>query len=325
MPDVTFLTPIAGFFVISGLLPLAVFARRERRMRDIRSGLGFASPKRASRAALAGSLALVPALLGLAASQPVLESSRTRPERTDAEAFVVLDISRSMSASAKRGSPTRLDRARAIAGSLQRSLSEVPFGLAGFNETVLPYVLPTADARVIDATLAASLAIEGAGPPPLSEFFIPEVTTSLDALSAIPRANFFSPSAEKRLLVVLTDGEIVEVDMPLGRPFQRMPRIRVLVVRIWDESERIYSTGVAEAGYVPDAALTARLESASALIGSKVYSEDELESVRSEAERFFASGPTRTRKLGGDRFVLMPWITLAALLPLGFVVYRRNL
>jgi hypothetical protein len=125
--------------------------------------------------------------------------------------------------------------------------------------------------------------------------------------------------------VVLTDGEITEVHTPLSRPFeQRRPRIRVVVVRIWNEGERIYTTGVAEAGYAAEAALTARLEPAAELIGGKVYSENDVGSVRAELERFFGSGPTRARELGGERLALAPYLTLAAFLPLVYVLWRRN-
>ena len=325
MPDVSFLTPLAGIFALAALLPLAVFLGRQRRAQEIRSTLALAGPSGTSRAALAASLALVPALLGLAASQPVIESARMRPERTDAEAFIAIDISRSMFASARRGSPTRLDRAREAVALLQRGLPEIPVGLATFNETVLPYVLPTTDVRVIDATLADSLSIEGAGPPPLSEFIIPELTTSINALAAVPKANYFSSSAEKRLLVVLTDGETTEATDVLARAFQRRPRIQTIFVRLWDASERIYTTGVAESGYVPDPALTARLEDASALVGGRLLSEGQLDEVQEAAERFLGSGSTRARELGGERLALMPYVTLMAFLPLAFLLWRRNL
>jgi len=325
VPDVSFLTPLAGFIAFAALIPLAIFVGRERRAGEIRSALGLVGPSRVSRASVAAPLALVPALLGLAAAQPVLESSRTRQERTDAEAFFVLDISRSMFASARPGGATRLERARQTVSSLQGDLPEIPFGLASFNETVLPYVLPTTDARVIAATLSDSLAIEGDAVPPLSEFVIPELTTSLNALVAIPRANFFSPSAEKRLVVVLTDGETTEATADFARAFQRTPRIQTIFVRFWDASERIYATGVAEPGYTPNLALTPRLERASSLAGGRVFSEDELAEVRAAAESFLGSGPTRPRELGGERLALMPYVTLMAFLPLGFLLWRRNL
>ncbi len=325
MPDVSFLTPLAGLIALAALVPLAIFVGRERRASQIRSTLNASRPSHFSRAPVVASIALVPALLGFAAAQPVLESSRTRQERTDAEAFFVLDISRSMFASARPGGATRLERARQTVSSLQGDLPEIPFGLASFNETVLPYVLPTTDARVIAATLSDSLAIEGDAVPPLSEFVIPELTTSLNALVAIPRANFFSPSAEKRLVVVLTDGETTKATADFARAFQRTPRIQTIFVRFWDASERIYATGVAEPGYTPNLALTPRLERASSLAGGRVFSEDELAEVRAAAESFLGSGPTEPRELRGERLALMPYVTLAAFLPLVFLLWRRNL
>jgi len=325
VPDVSFLTPLAGLIALAALVPLAIFVGRERRASQIRSTLNVSRPSRFSRAPVVASIALVPALLGLAAAQPVLESSRTRQERTDAEAFFVLDISRSMFASSRSGGGTRLERARQAATSLQGDFPEIPFGLASFNETVLPYVLPTTDARVIAATLSDALAIEGAAVPPLSEFVIPELTTSLNALVAIPRASFFSPRAEKRLVVVLTDGEASEATADFARAFERRPRIHTIFVRFWEASERIYATGVAEPGYTPNQALTVRLERASSLVGGRVFSEDELGEVRGAAERFLGSGPTRPRELRGERLALMPYVTLAAFLPLAFLLWRRNL
>ena len=57
-------------------------------------------------------LAAVPVLLGIAAAQPVLETTHVVPERTDVEAYVVIDVSRSMLAAAGPGEPTRFERAQ---------------------------------------------------------------------------------------------------------------------------------------------------------------------------------------------------------------------
>ncbi len=291
----------------------------------MRAALGLSSPSRAAGASVAAALALVPTLLGLAAAQPVVESQRTRPERTDAEAFFILDVSRSMFAADGPGTATRLERARQAISSIQRGLPEIPFGLAGFSETVLPYVMPTTDTRVIAATLADSLAIEGSAVPPLSEFVTPELTTSLTALAAFRSANFFSPSAERRLVVVLTDGETTETTAALAKAFERPPRIQAIFVRFWAADERIYATGVAEPGYTPNPALTARLDRAGSLVKGPVFSENELDEARAAAERLLGSGPTRPREFRGERLALMPYVTLAAFLPLAFLLWRRNL
>src|ERR671910_312954 len=102
--DVRFLTPLGAAFALTMLLPLAVLALRERRARRVRS------------------------TLGLAEMQPIVETTRSLDERTDAEVFVVADVSRSMLASAKAGAPTRLARAQAHAGELGAQLPGVRVG-----------------------------------------------------------------------------------------------------------------------------------------------------------------------------------------------------
>lgn len=318
--EITFLTPRAGVFAAAALVPLLVFVRRERRAQQIRRALALAGHSLMARTPVVLSLALVPGLLGLAATQPVLESTRTRSERTDAHAFFVIDTSRSMLASARSGAPTRFERARDVATALQQALPEVPAGLASLTDRVLPHLFPTTDARVFSATLRDSMEVEQ---PPASRYS--QQATALGALAAIPRSNYFSPSAERRVLVVLTDGETLEVAPDLARAFERRPRIETIFVRFWSTDERIYETGAAESGYSPDRASGAKLARAASLVGGRVFSEDELGEVRVAAERVLGEGPTRRRSLEGERLALMPYVTLAAFVPLAFLLWRRNL
>ncbi len=318
--EVSFLTPRAAMFALAALLPLAVLVSRERRLRSIRRELGLATPTRAGRFALVGALVLVPLLLALAATQPVLEDARAHDERVDAEIIVVVDTSRSMLASASNGAPTRFERARRIALRLQQGLPEVPLGLASMTDRALPHLFPTTDARVIGATLRDALAVDR--PPPAR--YAP-LATSLNGLAAIPRTNFFSPGAQRRLLVVLTDGEADAVDPIIARAFRREPRTEVVFVRLWNSEERIYETGVPEAGYRPHPELRSRLGEAASLVGGRVLAEGELGELLSVARDVLGSGPTRRRELEGERLALMPYITLAALVPLAFILWRRNL
>jgi hypothetical protein len=317
--EVVFLTPDAAAFVVAVLLPLAVLAGRERRLRGIRRELGLTAPRARGRVLLVAAVALVPLLLALAATQPVLEDARAQDERTDAEIFVVVDTSRSMLASSANGAPTRFERARTIALRLQQSLSDVPMGVGSMTDRVLPHLFPTIDRRVISATLTEALAVDR---PPAARYA--PLATSLNGLAAIPQTNFFSPTAQRRLLVVLTDGEADEVDPSLARAYRREPRTRVVFVRLWNADERIYETGVAEAGYRPDSELTKRLDDASSLVAGRIVGEDEFGELLSAARDILGSGPTRPRELEGERLALMPYLTLAAFLPLAFVLWRRN-
>lgn len=302
---------------------VAVYLGRERRAAQVRAALRLESPGRSSQLSLAGSLVLVPLLLGLAAAQPVIESTRARSERSDAEVFVALDSSRSMLASTRAGSPTRIERAAALVSWLSRSLPEVPIGLAAFDGTMLPYVLPTTDGRVLATSLSDSLEIRRAAQ--LSGLFAPRQTTSLDALAAIPRGSYFTPSVRKRILVVLTDGETNEVSPRLARAFLREPRIQTIFVHFWSGDERVYTGGVPEPAYEPDPDSAALLDRIASAIGGRSTTEDDRGGVLAAASRALGSGPTEERRVGSQRLALMPYVALVALLPLALVLWRRNI
>jgi len=319
--DVRFLTPLGALLALTLLVPLAVLVLRERRARSVRSSLGLAQTPLRSVAPIAIALAAAPCLLGLAAMQPIVETTKTIDERTDAEVFVVADVSRSMLASSRAGAPTRLERARADAEHLRDRLPGVPVGILSLTDRLLPHLFPTADESVFRSTLAKSIGIER--PPP--ELFFSTRATQLNALAAVPERGFFSPSARKRLLVVYTDGESQPVDSELTRAFARTPRVETLFVHVWGGGERIYETGVPERGYTPDPSSVAALRRAAELAGGRVFEESEADETAGAAAELLGSGPTRQRVIEGERRALMPYATMLALLPLGFVLYRRNL
>lgn len=318
--ELTFLTPLAALFAVAGAVPLAVFLLRQRHLRPVRSSLGLGEPSLGSRAPVVVALAAVPALLGLAAAQPVVETTRVVPERTDVEAFVVVDVSRSMLASLAPGEPTRFERAQKAAIDLRQALPEVPFGAVSLTDRALPHLFPTTHERVFSATVRDSLDIEH---PPPGAFYLTAATT-LDALAAIPDLNYFTKSAKKRVVVVLTDGETQPLQGRLAAAFERRPRVDVVIVRYWDAGERIYEAGVAEPGYEPDPRSGAVLEQAASQMGARVLSEDEAPQAAAAVRAAIGAGETVDVTQQAGRLALMPWITLAALVPLAFVLLRRN-
>jgi hypothetical protein len=203
---------------------------------------------------------------------------------------------------------------------LEQSLPQVPMGLASMTDRVLPHLFPTTDPRVFSATLFDTMAVDR---PPAARYA--PLATSLNGLGAVPATNFFSPSAQRRLLVVLSDGEADPVDPKLARAFRREPHTTVVFVRLWDPEERIYETGAPESGYRPDRQLRSRLDEAAELVDGRVLAESqgggELVRVARDA---LGSGPTRTRELERQRVALMPYVTLVAFLPLVLVLWRRN-
>jgi hypothetical protein len=315
-----FLTPFGGLVAAFAVLPLTVYALRQRRGRRIRAALGLDRPRVVSQLPVVLALAAVSGLLGLAAAQPVIESDRVRQERTDAEIWVVLDTSRSMLASAHPGSPTRFERARDLALALSEGLPDVRLGLASMTDRVLPHVFPTTDRRVVETSLRESMGIERPGPT-VSLTGTP--TTTYDSLASIPTRNYFTPTARKRLLVVLTDGETRPPEQDLTGPFQHDRRIKTLLVRVGAPGERVYDGPVAEDAYQPYGNATAALQRVASQANGQVVSGDP-KALVSAARAALGTGPTAERTIEGERRALMPWVTLAAFLPLGLLLRRRN-
>jgi hypothetical protein len=318
--EVRLLTPYAAVLAVTALVPLGVFVARARRLREIRKALRLQPPALRSQLSFVLALALVPGLLGLAAAQPVIETTRSVAQRTDAQAFVAIDASRSMLAAAAPEAPSRFERASELAGEVRAAFPEIPFGVATVTDRVLPHLFPTTDERVFEATLARAIGVER---PPPGAFYLTHAT-NLNALRDVPTKNYFLPSARKRVLVVLTDGETQAPGGELASAFAREPRTRAFLVRVWGEDEGIYETGVAEGGYEPDARSEAALARVASLVQGETFEEGEVPAVVEAVRRAVGEGETVARAERSGRIALMPYVTLAVLLPLSVVLLARN-
>jgi hypothetical protein len=319
--ELSFLTPVGALFVLAALAPLLVWRARERRLRQVRSALRLEEPTPRSRRRLLAALVGICALLALAAAQPVVATARKLPERTDAQVFFVIDTSRSMHASSGPDEPSRFERGRSIAVSLRDALPEIPMGIASMTDGVLPHLFPTTDRRVFVETSRDSIDIER--PPPR---FSQTLATSLEGLRSIPRQNYFAPAAKKRVLIVLSDAESRPLEEPgeFQEAFQKKPAITTIFIRLWDADERIYLTGLPEVGYEPDPSSGEQLDQIASLIEAQVISEGEAGELPAMVSQAVGEGPTTQREHEGRRRALMPWITLLAIFPLGFILRRRN-
>lgn len=318
--ELTLLTPRAALFALTALLPLAIFVRRTRRAREIRAAIGLEEPRLRRLAPLAIAIGAVPILLGIASAQPVVGTTQSVPERVDAQAFFVIDTSRSMLASKGAGSPTRFERAREIAVKLRDRIPEVPSGLASMTDRLLPHAFPTTDRRVFVATLRQSVGIEQ--PPPALTYNTE--ATWLGLLAGIPERHYFPAQTTKRLLVVLTDGESRPFGPELSQAFQARPKVQTVFVHVWGPDEGIYETGLAEGAYKPDPGSKGAIERAASLVGGRAFDESEVGAAGDELVRMAGAGKTRNRAISGARLALMPYVTLAAFLPLTFLLWRRN-
>ncbi len=319
--SLTFLTPFAALLVLGVIVPaLAVVAVR-RRARLIRQGLSLDEPPLLSLAVSLLALLCAGALLALGAAQPVVEWTTDKKVRTDAEAFVVLDVSRSMLAQRALDAPMRIDRAKAAATAIRTALPEVPVGVASLTDRVLPHLFPGVDEDVFAATIERSLAIER--PPPRSSFLTG--ATSLDSLATVRGQRYFTPRATSRLVIVLTDGESQPVsNARLGALFRRSPPIESVFVQFWDEAEKVFSRGVPEPQYVPDPSARAALERLAASTHGAVYSEAQVDAASRKARQLLGSGATVVQGQEAGQIALASYLSAAALLPLALLLWRRD-
>ncbi len=151
--SVVYLTPAGGFVAVAVALPLAGAALAARRARRARTLLGLGAAPRRHRAGRLVALAAVPLLLALAATQPVLSSTTNARVRTDAEAYFVIDVSRSMDASKGPRQPSRFARAVKDAIALRAAIPTMPAGIATLTDRVLPSLFPNPDSSVFDDTM----------------------------------------------------------------------------------------------------------------------------------------------------------------------------
>nr|MDQ3824061.1 VWA domain-containing protein [Actinomycetota bacterium] len=281
-------------------------------------------PRPGAAALLPGAaLVLVTALLALAAAQPVVATVRRGEARTDAEALVVVDISRSMLARRRPTGLTRIDRARRIAKDVRGALPGVPVGVASLTDRVLPHIFPTTNQDVFVATVDRALGIEK---PPPDRRTGRGRATSLRALAALGTANFFRPEARKRVAVVITDGESLPLRAgPLAAALKRA-NVTLLLVHVWGIDERIYrANGVPVREYLADPDTPGFLTSLANAIGARVFDEDDATRVAAAAGDAIGSGPTGPSGRELQSLELAPYALLASFVPLVFLVWRRNL
>lgn len=320
--SLVFLTPLGSLTGIAAALVLAACLAGYHRAERVRSAIGLEPPRRRRERTHVAALAAVPLLIAFVAMQPAWRTSDRRRVRTDAQVFVAIDTSRSMLASAGPTSTTRLDRAKARAIAVRDALPGFATGVGTLTDRVLPNLLPSPNERSFASTVREAIGIEQ--PPPVS---VGVKASTLAALAQVPGGGIFAPSARRRALVVLTDGESRPFDpAAVAAALGRAPATALVLVHIWRANEAIYTTdGRLEGAYRPDPASADALASLAGAAGGAVFSEHRAPAAAGAVRKALGSGPTvavgiepRSRPLGR-------YVAVAALLPLGFVLWRRNL
>jgi hypothetical protein len=293
----------------------------ENRARRLRRLFSLAAPGRRDLAVVAAALALLPALLAVAAAQPVVVHRQALTERIDAQVFIVLDTSRSMGARSGPTSPTRLERAEREARAVIPQLGNIPVGLATMTDRVLPNVMPTTNTALVLRTLDEAIGIDE--PPPSQQY--PDRATNLQVLLSLPSEHLFAPAVKHPILVILTDGESSPLPRGIGYALAQELTIPPLFVHVWAPDEHVYVNGRVDPRYRPDPASTSVIDQFARDTHGRVLADGDtgalLSAIRSEA----GSKPSQTLILGYARVALGQWFLLAGVVPLGFLFWRRNL
>ena len=254
--SVSFLSPEGLLVALLAAVPLAAAVLVGRRAEVVRRTLGLDEDRGLVRLQVAAAVVAVGILAGLACAQPVVAREETFDVRSDAEAYVVLDVSRSMLAAEAEGEPTRLLRARRAAARLRGALADVPVGLASLSDRVLPHVFPTVDGEAFVEALSRSVGVGRPGPQRVAV-----LATAFDVLGGMATLGFYREGVGRRVAIVLTDGETLPVDEEgLEGTLAGAAPVEFLFVRFWSPDERIFGAGgLVEGAYRPDPAVRAAL------------------------------------------------------------------
>jgi hypothetical protein len=228
----------------------------------------------------------------------------------------VVDISRSMGASARPGGETRLARARAAAVRLRSELPEVPSGVATLTDRALPNLLPVGDAATFDST-ARSLELEQ--PPPQASA---GTATTFAPLADVATKGYFTPRVGHRLIVLLTDGESVPFDA--NAVADAFHGASLVMLRIGGADERVYRQDGRPEVYRPSPARAASLDSLASATGGHVFGEHATGPAAATARTALGDGPTAVRGRERRTTPLAPWIAAAAGAVLLVLLRRRT-
>jgi hypothetical protein len=317
---VAFLTPLAALAVLLAGVPVVSWLAARARDRRARVSLRVPSPRWALQFAVPVAIVLTLALVAVAAAQPVIQHGVPRRARIDAQAYFVFDISRSMSASPTPRAPTRLDRAKRFAAALRPRLAAIPVGVATLTDRVLPVEFPTADESSFASVVQNSIQIDEPGP----QRFYADRATTYAALAQFADEAYFDATARHRAIVVLTDGESQPVSPALADSLRRRPGVSVVFVHVARADDRVYATALPDPNYRPDPGSGAFLARMASVLHGASVSESDVGGAARAVRRALGTGPVKTVQEPA-RFALMPYVTLAAFLPLAFVLWRRNL
>ncbi len=330
--NVSFVTPSASLVALVVVIPLLALTLTERRLERLCALLGIKPPARRGALAVAAVLAVLALFVAVAAAQPVISTRQSIKGRVDAETFFVFDVSRSMSARSSPTDLTRLARARVAAKELSEELGNVPIGVASFTDRLLPHLFPTVSKNALLATIDRAIGIDR---PSAALPWGDNLGTKLGAVGVIATSGYFERRVRRRAVVVFTDGETLPDDIldqgSPGATKMTLPEslakagVHLYFFRFWAPDERVYEHGLVNTAYAPDPTSETFLSGLAAQMGTRVFGPDDVPVAARELRSVLGRGPTGVRGYELRSTELAPYFFAVALLPLLFLLWRRNL
>jgi von Willebrand factor type A domain len=331
-----FLTPIGGLAALAVVLPIVAASIVAIRSRILRSRLSLAPPVGSSVLEPASFLAIL-LLLGLAATGPALRRPIGHGFRKQTQAIFVVDVSRSMGASSSRGQPTRLDQARAAALRLRASIPDVAAGISSLTTQLLPELFPTTDESAFRLVLARVIGVLRP-PPPAFQY----IATTYDPLGNLRDQGFFASDTTARVAILLTDGESTtfypdevgqrlrstappQLGIPSPFPQKVQSPVKLIVLRFGTMQDRLYLPGgKIDAGYRPDLGAASTVTELARDAGGSAFDGNQVGPAIAVLHRDLGAGATGSLASSLQTTALAPYVALAALVPLGFLLWQRN-
>jgi hypothetical protein len=141
--------------------------------------------------------------------------------------------------------------------------------------------------------------------------------TSYGALAAVPSAGYFAPTATRRVVVLLTDGESTPTDTgAVAQAFAARGGYELVAVRFWGPDETVYGAGGRpDAAYRPDPSGRAVLAALAGAVRGRAFEEDAVNAAVSAVRADVGRGPT-VAAAGADRTrtLLAPYLVGVSLL-----------
>ena len=102
------------------------------------------------------------------------------------------------------------------------------------------------------------------------------------------------------------------------------PRTRFVIVRIGNSGEKIWFKGRVDRGYRPDPNAGRATANLASTVQGRAFAEGDVTAATQASRRALGSGPLENVGRGLRVFALAPWLALATLLPLLFLLWSRR-